>query len=511
MIDSKFKEDPLEFSNRRLFVSNVFELLASDHECYVYDDLMDALDTSELEKKFSVKGQKAYHPRLLIGILIYAYSHGVFSSRQIEAQCNENLGFMYIAHKNCPNFRTISDFRKDNKEFFKACFKQVVLIARGAGMLSLGHVSTDGSKFKADSSKHKAMSYKRLQEAEFELMQEIEKLIGEADKTDKEEDHVYGELNGNELCEELKIKEKRLSKIQSAKDALEKREEELNPGQEIAGTKQIGFADKDAMIMGKKGDYAYRYNGQISVDQANQIIVGEHLSRNANDKHELKPSLEELSANLGEFPEKMSMDSGYLTGENLELLCESGIDGYVATGKGEPVVAASCKDSIKDVLSKIKGKFKKCHFNYEVETDQFICPTGHRLKLKTEKKKGETVYRADRSACENCEIYERCCGSSKGEPRSIYSDAKEPLRQAMREKMRLESSREIYKKRKVIVEPVFGQIKNSGFRGFHLRGFEKVSGEFSLVCTVHNIKKIVRAILRGVVRLEGEKWVANGC
>jgi transposase len=521
MVDSKFKEDPLEFNNRTLFATNVFELLPSDHECFVYHDLLETLDTSELEKQFSVRGQKAYHPRLIIGILIYAYSHEVFSSRQIEAQCNENLGFMYISHKNCPNFRTISDFRKDNKEFFKACFKQVVRIARGAGMLSLGHVSLDGSKFKADSSKHKAMSYKGLQEAEAELMAEIEELIGEADKTDEAEDQIYGEQSGNELCEELKIKEKRLCKIQAAKEELEKREEALHPGEKIAATKQISFADKDAMIMGRKGDYAYRYNGQISVDEANQIIVGEHVSKHANDKHELKPSLEEMKDSLGQLPEKMSMDSGYLTGENLEMLCQSGIDAYVATGKGEPAVrkrdrdnvldGESAKEGIGQVSGKIKGKFKKCHFDYEVESDQFICPMGHRLKLKTKKRRsGETVYQADRAACDNCDFYKRCCGSSKGEPRTIYSDDKEPLRQAMREKMSLESSKKIYKKRKVIVEPVFGQIKNGGFRGFHLRGFERVRGEFSLVCIVHNIKKIVRAISRGEVRLEGGKWVANG-
>jgi len=151
-----FKKDPMEFKQRALFATNVFDLLPSDHPCYVYEVIFEQLDTSSVEEKFSVRGQNAFHPRLITGILIYAYSQGVFSSREIEKKCHEDIGFMFISHCNCPNFRVLSDFRKDNYEFFKECFKQSVLLAMEAGMASLGHVSLDGSKFKANTSKHKA-------------------------------------------------------------------------------------------------------------------------------------------------------------------------------------------------------------------------------------------------------------------------------------------------------------------------------------------------------------------
>ena len=147
-----FKKDPSEFKQRALFATNVFDLLPSDHQCYVYEDIFEQLDTSSIEEQFSVHGQNAFHPRLITGILIYAYSQGVFSSRDIEKRCHEDLGFMFISHFNCPNFRVLSDFRKDNYEFFKECFKQSVLLAMEAGMASLGHVSLDGSKFKASTS-----------------------------------------------------------------------------------------------------------------------------------------------------------------------------------------------------------------------------------------------------------------------------------------------------------------------------------------------------------------------
>ena len=136
--------------------------LAEDHECFLYQELFEQLDTSEVEARYSHRGQRAYAPRQIVSILIYAYSRGVFSSRQIEQRCREDLGFMYIAGRNCPNFRVLSDFRKDRGEFFRAGFKQTVQLALALGLVSLGHVSLDGSKFKANSSKHKAMSYGRL-------------------------------------------------------------------------------------------------------------------------------------------------------------------------------------------------------------------------------------------------------------------------------------------------------------------------------------------------------------
>ena len=486
-----FKKDPDDFNQRALFVSNIFDLLPEDHECFIYEDIFKQLDTSSIEQQYSVLGQHAYHPRLITGILIYAYSQSVFSSREIEKKCQEDIGFMFMSHSNCPNFRVLSDFRKDNYEFFKECFKQSVLLAMGAGMVSLGHISLDGSKFKANTSKHKAMSYGRLKDKEKELIAEIDELLAKASKCDEEEDEEYQDKSGYEVPDELKIKEQRLAKIREAKKELEKREQELNPGKEIEDKKQISFADKEARIMGKNGDFAYSYNGQISVDEDSQIIVGEHLSQNANDKQEVDPALKEIKETSGKLPEKMSLDNGYMSGPNLESFEGKGIDVYIATGKGEKISP--------DSIDKTKRDVKKSDFSYDEETDSFICPAGQRVELKTTGNDGTKIYQANKAECDVCVYKPRCCKSKKGEARTVNTDDKEPLREEMREKMEQETSKEIYKKRKVIVEPVFGQIKNLGFRGFSMRGHQKASGEFSLVCAVHNIKKIVKAISKGEV------------
>jgi len=411
-----FKTRPDAFNQRQLFPTNVFDLLPDDHECYLYADIMGQLDTSEIEKTYSNIGQRAYHPRLIVSILIYAYSRGVFSSREIEKRCNEDLSFMFIAEMNCPNFRVLSDFRKNNSEFFEDCFKQSVLLAMELGLASLGHVSLDGSKFKADTSKHKAMSLKRLREK----------------------------------------------------------------------------------IMGKKGSgFGYQYNGQICVDEDCQIIVAQFISQNVNDKKEVKPALEIMHEITGILPSKLSADNGYMSADNLEALENVGLEAYIATNKGEKKNKISLDES--------NRKITKVDFVYDEKNDFFTCPVGQTLELKNVSKDGKKTYQGSSEICDVCKYKNRCCKSKKGEARTISTDDKEPLRQKMNEKMELESSKEIYKQRKIIVEPVFGQIKNTGFRGFSVRGLEKTSGEFSLVCTVHNIKKIMRAVFKGVLRSESGK------
>jgi hypothetical protein len=401
---------------------------------------------------------------------------------------------MFIVQMGCPNFRVLSDFRKDHVEFFHDCFKQTVKLALELKLASLGHISLDGSKFKSDSSKHKAMSYQHLKAKEQELTQEIEALVAQAKRCDQEEDQAYQDKTGYEIPEDLKYKQARLDKIAAAKKVLEHREGLINPGKEIDDKKQISFADTDARIMGKKGDFDYRYNAQISVDADFQIIVGQHISLNANDKNEVLPALEALQETTGRLPDVMSLDNGYMSGGNLDALEKSTVDAYIATDRGEkqnPVL-----------LDESERKLTKADFTYHEADNIFTCPGEQTLTLVRKSKEGAQVYQGSADVCAKCPYQTRCCESKKGEARTINTDDKEPLRQAMNAKMAKQASKAIYGRRKVIVEPVFGQLKNSGFRGFSVRGKEKVAGEFSLLCATHNIKKIVKAIFTGVIRPE---------
>jgi transposase len=485
-----FKSSPIEFDQRLLFPSNIFDLLSEDHECYLYTDLFQQLDTSAIEKTYKVNGQNAYHPRLIVSILIYAYSRGVFSSRQIERRCNEDLSFMYIARMNCPNFRVLSDFRKNHGVFFQDCFKQTVKLALALNLASLGHISLDGSKFKANSSKHKAMSYQRLIEKEQALSAEVDALIEQANRSDLDEDKAYKERTGYEIPEDLKYKQSRLNQIKAAKQALEQREAEINPGKKIDHTKQISFADTEARIMGKKGgNFEYAYNAQISVDSDFQIIVGQHISQNANDVQEVEPALQALQQTTGQLPDKMSLDNGYFSAANLQALAQ--VDAYVATDKGEKKHKTDWENSDRMLV--------KADFEYCEADSTFICPAGETLNMIRESQDGSRVYQGSAETCAACPLQSRCCQSTKGSARTINTDDQEPLRQQMNSKMAEKSAKEVYSKRKTIVEPVFGQIKNNGFRGFSVRGKDKVAGEFSLICAAHNFKKILKAIFTGAV------------
>jgi transposase len=489
-----FKSRPVEFHQHQLFPSNIFDLLSQDHECYLYAELFEQLDTARVESLYSIKGQHAYHPRLIVSILIYAYSRGVFSSRQIERRCREDLSFMFIAQMHGPNFRVLSDFRKNHGPFFQDCFKQTVKLAMELKLASLGHISLDGSKFKADTSKHKAMSYGRLKEKEQALCAEIDALIEQANRCDSEEDQAYRDKTGYEIPEDLQFKQDRLAKIQAAKQALEAREAQLNPGKAIDDGKQISFADTEARIMGKKGAFEYSYNGQISVDADHQIIVGQHISQHANDKQEVEPALQALQETTDQMPDRISLDNGYFSGNNLQVLEQQPVDAYVATDKGEKPPKTPLGDS--------ERKLVKADFIYDEATNTFTCPGEQTLTQISESKDGSRVYQGRADACAECRFKSRCCQSEKDQARTLSTDDKEVFRQNMNRKMQTPAAQATYKQRKVIVEPVFGQIKNSGFRGFSVRGKEKVAGEFSIVCAAHNFKKIAKAIVTGFIRPE---------
>ncbi len=283
--------------------------------------------------------------------------------------------------------------------------------------------------------------------------------------------------------------------------ALELREEQLNPGKDIEDKKQISFADTEARIMGKKGHFDYAYNAQISVDADRQIIVGLHISQNANDKQEIEPALKALQDTAGRLPDRLSADNGYLSGDNLQALEQSSTDAYIATDKGEK--------SPKTPLDGSDRKLVKADFDYHEADNTFTCPGGQVLTMKREGQDGSRVYQGSAKVCADCPLQSRCCQSAKGEARTLNTDDKEPLRQQMNSKMKTESAKAVYGKRKTIVEPVFGHIKNSGFRSFSVRGKEKVAGEFSLVCATHNIKKIAKAIFTEIVRPEFGHWATN--
>lgn len=402
-----------------LFPKSLKDFIPKGHLVYLIDDIVEKFDLTPIIQKYSTNGCRAYAPVMLTKLLFYAYCTGVYSSRKLAQRLEDNVFFMYLSAMQYPDFRTISDFRKNHLKELSEFFVEVLRLCQELKLIRFGHISLDGSKVKANASKHKAMSYGRMQKKKDELEQEVEELLKKAQRIDEEEDKEYGDKRGDELPEELQFKENRLRKIKEAMERLEK--EAREEGKEKPKDKaQTSFTDKESKIMKTSSGFQYAYNVQCAVDDANQVIVAQDVSNSGSDRDKLKPMVRKVKKNTGKKPEKLSADSGYLSEENLKYLKRGKIDGYIAVGNEK----------------KLKEK-------------QTCLPTGKITK-----------------------------GS---------------LKERMLNKLKSEEGSKVYKRRKAIVEPVFGQMKWArGFRQFSCRGLAKAKGEFAILCTAHNILKLWR-------------------
>ena len=326
------------------------EWLPSDHLANFISDVVDALDLSEIIDAYdnSQGGQAPFHPVLMTKLLLYAYCIGVPSSRRIEKSTYEVIPFRVLSANQHPDHDTISEFRKRHLVALSRIFLQVLELCRKAGLVKLGHVALDGTKVKANASKHKAMSYDHMQKKTDELKAEIARLLAEAEAVDAAEDTRYGRgKRGGELPEELRFRKRRLQKIEEAKQALEEEARQEARAAQPAAEKaesdvrpqpkaQRNFIDPDSRIMrdGATKAFEQAFNGQVAVDSEYQVIVAAGVTQECNDKHQVEPMVERLKANLrGLSPKQMSLDNGYYTDENVDFLRREGIDAYIATGR----------------------------------------------------------------------------------------------------------------------------------------------------------------------------------
>ena len=440
MCDKTFRA--WEIDQAMLFPPSVRDYVPEGHLVHFIRDLVrKELDLSAIFARYTERsGQPPYHPALMTALLLYSYSRGIYSSRRIELACTERVDFMSLTAHAVPDHSTICQFRVDHLEALSQLFVQVLSLCRDAGMVKLGHVALDGTKMKANASKHAAMSYRRMVAAEPELARIVDEWMKTAKTVDEEEDEENGKgLRGDEIPEHVKAKLKKLLAIREAKARLEKvaeekaarlkkerEEKEKAAGRKLGGTPpkaldgepedkaQSNFTDPESRIMKTRNGYEQAYNCQAGVDDGHQVIVTKSVANRQNDEAELLPLLDAMEETLGEYPDEASADTGYCSERNLAGLRDRLVRGYVTPGRikhGEPSV-------------------------------------------KAEEKGG-------------------------------------PLTKEMRARLRRGGFRSRYRLRKQVVEPVFGQIKEArGFRQFLLRGIEKVELEWSLLCTVHNLLKL---------------------
>ena len=295
------------------------------------------------------RGYPPYHPGMMVALLLYAYSQGVYSSRRIARCCEERLDFAAVTAMQRPDFRTISDFRKRHSEALRGLFVQVLRLCRAAGLVTLGHVALDGTKLKANASKHKAMSYARMLEAEPKLAAEVAGWLKAAGQADRAEDRRHGaERRGDETPDWVANKERRLAKIRAAKAALEAEAQAAAadkpggkgpPGTPL-GKAQRNFTDPQSRIMKTRDGFIQGFNAQVAVDATAQVIVAETVSNQASDCPHLVGLVEQIESHLAALPGQVSADAGYCSEDNLGALDGRDIDAHIATGRHKHGAAA---------------------------------------------------------------------------------------------------------------------------------------------------------------------------
>jgi transposase len=404
--------------------------LPEDHLAYFVSDVVDQLDLSAIESVYEEeeRGQPPYHPRMMAKILLYGYCVGVFSSRRMEKKLREDVGFRVLAAGNEPDFRTISDFRKLHLAALQGLFDQVLGITLQAGTMKLGRVVLDGSKVRANASKHKAMSYGRMQEDEKRLKEEVKRILAQAEATDAEEDARYGpDRRGDELPPELARRETRLKRIREAKRVLEERarEQANSKGQaeekaEPEAKMQYNFTDPESRIMKGADSFEQAYNVQIAVEPDLQLIVGQLVTQEANDKQQMQPVVEVIGEQSGQKPAEVVSDSGYCSDANLHYLEKKKIEGFVAVDR------ESYRDREKPCP---RGPLPKGATRVD------------RMRRKLQTKMGAAIYSTRKTVVE-----------------PVFGQIKQAR----------------------------------GFRQFLLRGLKKVQGEWAIICLTHNILKLHR-------------------
>ena len=416
-----------------LLPPSLTNLISPDDPVHVVRQVLQELDLQEVHRAYRAeRGRPPFHPEAMAGLLLYGACRGIYSSRRLAQACCDQVTFMYLTGQARPDFRTIAKFRQRFWSQIQGFFVQVLALCRAAGLVRLGHVSLDGTKIRANASKHKAMSYGRMLAKERALKEEIEGWFAEAERQDREEDEIYGsDDDGFSLPKEMRETQKRLETIRAARERLEKEAREKaewegrDPEEAVVSERaQSNFTDPESRIMHTPDGFQQCYNAQVAVDAESQVIVACEVSRAPPDVQRLRPMLEQITALNGRPPEELSADAGYASEANFATLDDAGVYALIALRR----------------------------------------------------------YRRDEPP--------------DADPAPARSSGRWPHRNQMRERLFTTAGKERYKLRKQTVEPVIGQIKAArGFRQFLRRGLEAVGTEWSLACTAHNILKLGKALL----------------
>lgn len=447
----------------------------------VYDAFVEALDFKVLGIPIEpTSGADEYYPKDLMRLIIYGYSYGIRSSRKLERACHHNLSFQWLIGAQKPDYRTIARFRSKYKEQIKQVLKQCVRICMDLNLIEGNTLFTDGSKFRANASINQTWTKEKCERHLTKINEYIDRLMEESEKIDKGEDDQDSMVK---LQKKIGDKEQLVKKIQGIMDELQEKQK-----------KSVNSTDPDSVkAKGRQGTHAC-HNVQINTDSKHGLIVHSESVGQNNDKNLLNDQLKKSTENLGKKPKNSSADSGY-----------SSIQDLADVDKNIKIIVPSEKQVEQERGRSLPKASEKEQFQYDNQTDQYMCPEGKCLKcIGTDKERQDNIYKADAEDCQNCQHFNVCTSSKAGRRirRSIHEDLKEQLEDIYNSP----DGQKIYQLRKQKVELPFGHFKrNLGAGQFLLRGKSKVDAEVSILSTCFNIARMITIIgIPGLIaRLHG--------
>jgi transposase len=455
--------------------------LPAGHPARAIDEIIEKLGLDRCNRKHvHTAGEAAYDVRGLVKILIYAYMRGITSSREMARQCEENMAFQFLTRGQCPDFRTIALFRRRKRHLLRWVFKKTVALARQMGMARLGLVALDSVKLPADASAGKKMTEAQLHEQ----LRKLDEYLSKVEGSDLKEDRHYGsETRGDELPADVAGAQQRKEKLEKALSVLKERQAAARE----KPPKDVSVVDPEAPWVKKAGKLVRGYSGQVAADSEHKIIVGVKATAEAVDFEQLNPMLQEVQKTTGQAPDQLVADSGYYTDDAVVEAAKSKTDCFVPDSK-----TASQLNKRKSG-EEPKTTYEVSQFTYDADKDEFTCPQGKRLRfVGNHKTHGQLkkVYRC--TDCDSCPFRTECTDNKKG-LRSVEVRPDHVQVRNLREKVTTESGKAIYKRRKGIIEPIFGRWQhNWGIRRLRLRGLAGFSIELHLLAIAHNLTKLYR-------------------
>ncbi len=490
------------------------ELIGEKHLVRVVNEVVERMNINDLVNLYAGGGTSAYHPRMLLKVLLYAYSVKIYTGRKIAKALSQDIHFMWLSGMSRPDFRTINYFRSSKaKEVIEVLFKEMLEFLLEHSYIKMENYFCDGSTFRADANQHKMVWKKNAERYKVKTEEKCIELFKQIDALNSQEDHQYGNQDLEEKGEASVITQDAIfqqvailnEKIGEATDKLTKRkaatlkrklkeaESKLGKYEQQLHTsgRRSGYnrTDKDAsaMMMKNKVEILPAYN--VVAGSEDQFITGLSVHQNTNDGVCFSDHLDQVAAQQPFSPDRIIADSIFGTEQNYELLEEREIENYMKF----PYYHAEQKKSYQE------NPFVKDNFRYDLLTDSYECPNGQRLTFQkkynqTHKRTGyQSVIKEYGCAdCSGCPFYQPCCKSTQGANRSIKVNEKlEDYKQQARENLGTDKGIQLRKQRSIEIESCFGDIKhNMGFRRFHLRGLRKVKTEFTLIAMAHNLRKI---------------------